>query len=540
MELITTMIIDDEIRAIHYLKNLIDWESCGFHIIAAETSVKAAVQSFDYYKPQLVITDICMPDMDGLKLCDVLKEKYNNVTIVFLTAHKNFEYAKSAVEIGAAEYLMKHELRPGLLIDKLNKIRMKIESSQSEVQLHRKSALAQAILGISNDTMLTDEIRKSETKGRMYFMCFIVSRKNFYLHNTYEQKPDMLEMDGFSEKWAQVENDFGRRVEYVDEVIIKGMYYLFIFSFNRIQSEQVKRQVSAQAAAKVKSIADDLLKTETVCIAGLEEQNRCSLEKMYNDSLNLLRHSVFVPEAATIVMDEHYRNLLQRKRNDYNYQELELKLTELLEKGKPEELNKVLKALFFEDLYRNASIFDVELCCDTVKRILLRFIDKRGAADHIEKDKFIKQWCGCKTLGEYCEAAISMCNRLFDNQTDSLNQKYSYRMRRAIWFIASNYMKNIGISDIAENLNVSNSYIIKCFKRESNQTFSSFLTDYRIKISKQLLVETDKKIYEIAEQAGFGTSQYFAMVFFKRVGVTPNQYRKQNLDLDEAGDSVKY
>ncbi|RKX71270.1 MAG: hypothetical protein DRP60_15085, partial [Spirochaetes bacterium] len=107
-QLVSVMLVDDEIMALNNLKNLIDWEEAGYTIVASETNPRNALESFHKYRPQIVLVDIMMPVMNGLELSREIFALNIPVRILILTSYKDFLYAKEAVEIGISNYLVKH------------------------------------------------------------------------------------------------------------------------------------------------------------------------------------------------------------------------------------------------------------------------------------------------------------------------------------------------------------------------------------------------------------------------------------------------
>ena len=128
------LIADDEDIVLEDLKNLIPWTENGFEIIATATNGTRAFELFEKYNPQIVISDIKMPGMDGIELCKRILAKDPNVKILLLTAYKDFNYVKDAISLGVSNYLLKHEINSQNLLSELDKIQKEI--SKEQIQRH--------------------------------------------------------------------------------------------------------------------------------------------------------------------------------------------------------------------------------------------------------------------------------------------------------------------------------------------------------------------------------------------------------------------
>lgn len=124
--MISVMIVDDEKLMLEDLTTLIDWERCGFHIVATAFNGKQGLRKYQELHPQLILTDIRMPFMDGVEMIAQIRKTDPQVCIVLLTAYEEFEYAREAIRLGVAEYLMKSEITEETLRELLLRLGWKI------------------------------------------------------------------------------------------------------------------------------------------------------------------------------------------------------------------------------------------------------------------------------------------------------------------------------------------------------------------------------------------------------------------------------
>jgi len=147
-QLISVMIVDDEIMALNNEKNLIDWEEAGYTIVASETNPRNALESFHKYRPQIALVDIMMPVMNGLELSREIFALNIPVKIIILTSYKDFQYAKQSVGIGVSNYLVKHEINAESLIAELVKIKNEIQNTEKNDRYLRQRLIRHLIGGL--------------------------------------------------------------------------------------------------------------------------------------------------------------------------------------------------------------------------------------------------------------------------------------------------------------------------------------------------------------------------------------------------------
>ena len=144
---IKIMIVDDEKMAVEYLHNLVPWDDYGFEIVCEASSTEMAVGQYARCKPDIVITDICMPMFDGIELARRLLSENNGVKILLLSSYSEFEYAQSALSLGVSGYILKHEITSEAILQRVLKLRDEINTKRKESRVMREQALKALISG---------------------------------------------------------------------------------------------------------------------------------------------------------------------------------------------------------------------------------------------------------------------------------------------------------------------------------------------------------------------------------------------------------
>lgn len=130
MNLIPTMIVEDENLLLEDLVTIIDWEAAGFKIVATAINGEQGRRKFSQYKPQLILTDIKMPVMDGLSMMRSIRQVAPSTSFIIISSYSDFEYAQTALRLGASDYILKTSITPEYILKKLNHIRETFSTSQ--------------------------------------------------------------------------------------------------------------------------------------------------------------------------------------------------------------------------------------------------------------------------------------------------------------------------------------------------------------------------------------------------------------------------
>lgn len=165
------MLVDDEVLALEYLKNMVDWERNGYHVVGCATSGKKALELFDRTHPQIVISDIRMPGTDGLELTRQIKEKDKETVVILLSAYRDFDYAQKGIRYGVSNYLLKHELSSELILKELEEVKEKLERAGNKKKIYQKYFMNQLIYH-----RVTAEELDESIPGNRFFLLLLHKR----------------------------------------------------------------------------------------------------------------------------------------------------------------------------------------------------------------------------------------------------------------------------------------------------------------------------------------------------------------------------
>lgn len=515
MKKIDTLLIDDEVLALEFIENLINWEKEGFHIVGSATNGEEGLELFKQYRPQLVITDICMPGKNGLDLCQELRNLVPEVKLVILTAYKRFDYAQRAIGVGVVDYIVKHEITAETLEEKMRSVYQKLEEDYQGSRMAKRELLKSVMMGNQKDPKAFWELSKELDHEKRQFVLFFYRKKH--------AGPLVLCK---KEETKSLED-----LEYMMDLDVNESIYVSLWSIASSCLKLRPKQLESQAEAVYEWGAEAPLE-ETTCIVNCQPQQIRFMEKLYTMCLQYQEYARLMEiSKRVIVLGERETQILNRKSSCPGNWDTIYRMRSNLQKGEVYTAVELLKKLYLQDLMESGTIKDAYLCNQMVVNILCK--EQGGVDPLVEEELLQRQLEQCQSLREmYGLFSEKMLSLQVKNDCGAKIQ--SDKIREAVKYMNRNYMKNIGIGDIAQYLGVSESYLVKSFKKEMKETVLDYLTGVRIRVAKERLLDSKSRIYKVAEECGFRSSQYFSNVFLRKTGMTPKQYKQVYEEKEEA------
>lgn len=503
---IRVLLVDDEFLAIEDLKTIIDWESLHFKIVATARSGKQALNILKNTDVDLVITDIMMPGMNGITLVEKVKEFNKEIIFLLLTAYAEVDYMKNAFHLGVEDYLIKDEITPTSLAQKLQYIQNKYERNR-ELSY---SYLQKKLHNYFSKPMAVENDLPSDLMKESFYYC-LLANDNFFLpllQNTYNT-PRLTEAeDNQQEEVLRLLEHY--ELESVEHVCCFSAFnnkLLILFRIRQNEhSLQKKHDLLYSWSHSITSMISQTLNYHYSCFYSTFA---LSLREIYDNSSQIQQimraryffkqssaypfdsPSLFVTNTSIDISEEIFSEWI----NNNSFQKNYLDFWELVEinhnyMGLFQLLTESISFLMKNNilLYENVQAYD---CFDlsSIKNFLL--------------EQFA----------------------IFQN---SQEMPYSRDILKAFDFIKNNFaLENLSAQDVAEHIGFSVNHFSRLFKKETGDTFINYLTSFRIQKACDFLRKSEKKMYEVAESVGYSSPQYFSQVFYKYTGLTPMEYKKK-------------
>ena len=543
--MLKTFLVEDEVVIREMIKKMIPWEQYGFELAGEAADGEMALPLILKSKPDLLITDIKMPFMDGLTLCRLVKKELPDIRIVILSGYDDFNYAKQAISIGVEDYLLK-PITKNAFIERLEEIHNRYEHEKTQREYYEKFRL---------------EMQEYEKNASRDFFETLV-RADSDLAELY-RRADKLNLDIVAEAYNILiftpdtsEGNYNSYEECSDweaEVQDKiNTYFL-----NHPVAILFRHQVFSYAIL-VKGQKDTIEKNTEECVKAIQDIMDQTERKTdwfiavgkSADRLSMLGHSYRTAVRANsfrYLYDGHildYQSLEAQKENPSDScreDSVQLRnvninalnpaiLQKFLSSGLAEEVEDFIRDYFNAIgqepmgslVFRNYVVLNVRFS-------VLSFLKKLGCDDSEISGQEMENIMG--ETGKTIEAAVDYCGKILKKaialrDENARNQNRSV-LKLAVDFIDHNYMdEEISLNKAAHVANVSANHFSALFSQNMGQTFTEYLTDLRMNKAKELLRCTAMRSSEIAGEVGYKDAHYFSYLFKKTQGMTPSEYRK--------------
>jgi two-component system response regulator YesN len=519
-------LVEDEPFTRRGIRNNVDWKSAGFEFCGEAADGEMALPLIEASQPDVIITDIKMPFLDGLQLCKIIREHMPWIKIIILSGHDEFEYAQSAIKLGAIEYLLKpvdaaslqqalEEVAVSLdrerqELEKLKKLR---EDATVNLSLIRERFLLRLVMGgISS----AEAVEQSHNLGLdIVARCYAVLVLNIDLRECAQF--DYGEYQRFEKVVSDsigANPDILLTIKDPEELvlIIKGDSPDELQQEGKFITELIKREVNEK-------IACDLT------IESGSVQHRIG-DIHYSFAEALAKVRVAKQARVSLGSDERIDHIELMKLG-------QAKIKGFLLFGDAQDcdaffddhLQAVGKAALHSYLIKHYLFVDIILA-------VAQFVsDLGGEVDQVVPeihsiDELLHDVETYDQIRETIGGILSSAISLRDSQAQS---ERTVIIQRAKAYIDNNFTNHeLSLSDVAAEANFSPSYFSSVFHQETGETFRDYLSRSRIEQAKELLRTTNLKCAEVAYQSGFGDPRHFGQVFRRKVGVPPQQFRNQS------------
>lgn len=538
MNEIKVFLVEDEMVIRRGIKNSIDWEKEGYIFCGEASDGELAYPMIIKEKPDILITDIRMPFMDGLELCKLVKKELPNIKILILSGYDEFDYAKEAIRLGVTEYLLK-PISSGKLLEALNGVSESIRREKEDKDLvrkymeemrenteHEKQKFFEQM--IAGNLSMADAL---ET-GKKYEMNLSAGMYNLLLFRFTLGEENRKSGELLGEAEYAIEK-LTERLEYVFEFQrgVEGWAFLLMADNEEQMSERVK-ELS-------KDLEEIMKNYSTIAYFGGIGQPVArlrELEESFREAERALA-ARFTMELNRIISVEDIRMAQNVDTLDdieiTSFGEIEKTRTMLekfLNNGAEDERDE------FVDVYIN------ELPEENLKSVLMR--------QYIIMDAYIVMMSFCEKIegieGEMQAQSEELKNSMKTSQTleeiknyirmllkkiigvrDTISgRRYSDIIEIAKDQIRKTYMSDeISLNTIAAEVGMSPSYFSSIFSKEMGKTFVKYLTEIRMDRAKELLMCSSMKTSEIGYEVGYKDPHYFSYIFKKTQNCTPKEFR---------------
>lgn len=532
------MLADDDYPVLELLSDMIPWENLGLTLQSTHENGKSA---FDYARqdmPDILVTDIGMPKMNGIELTKQLKDINPNLPVIILSCHNEFSFAQQALKLQVQDYMLKDTLDPDDLAVLLKKVTSdlkeeqeqstKVEKMQQNLEQNKGMINGKFIRKTMYQPIFNDQDWYEEAKlmglllvDQPYLPALCVIH-DFQAVKQMYQSEDMLQY-ALQNVIAEAAAEWDSAIAFFH---LEGSDSFLFFPF----SSNVKVDSYALAIDKMKqlqSIVKCTLDISISFIAGSPCATAASCKEQLLD-ISESEEQRFYMEPGTIVKKEE----TDPKSQDYLfnwYEEAAADFRHLILDKEPKHVQSVVEKwiLFLEEKH-----FAPEMVKDWLLKILLdmkmkmktlQFLDVRDQEDYLHQKIFtihsldeLERW-----LIQYLHSIVKMAE-------EAAGQTRRKEILEACRYVSLHIEQKISLDEVAASLYLNPSYFSRLFKKEVGETFVEYVTKIKMNRAKEMLDETYDSVGKICEKLGYDNQSYFIKLFKNYTGMTPVEYRSHS------------
>ncbi len=516
------MIVDDESNIRKGLREYISWDAWGIELEAEAENAEAALRIAAQVRPDILLTDIRMGEMDGIELTRRLKEIFPDLRVIILSGYSDIEYLQAALQIKASEYLLK-PAGADKIIEAVLKVKKEILEEREKWQENlKKEAFFDENIPIVQLNFI-DEIVKGKLKdsraikskahilnipmdGPVYKILLADVRKPFF-------------EDEFK-SGQELNMDFWKFVQKTNQIMqaFSGTFWcetgedLLLFLVNGKDETALDKICDALAEKLTANLTD---KEQMYVGIGSCADTPVDLWKSYDYARRALMRSAWNPQQhilksipPALTADELNKCRLKEssiigEMGSKRYEEAFLSLCSLFD--------------YYEEICMDFT--KIKKFCYQVWLFAMHLSPEGGITEEPVFDNF-------KEAGELKQWMLHFWERRFRGN-DMAALQYSELTRKTLLYIQEHYKENITLQSLSKIVFASPNYLGKVFFSDVGCRMGDWLNRYRVEMAKELLAGTDKKTYEIAEEVGFSGYKFFSVCFLKYAGCSARDYRNK-------------
>lgn len=532
------LLVDDEASEREGLRDYMPWEQLGLEVCGEATDGIQGIKLINDLNPEIVISDIKMPGMDGIEFATQLKKISPDTKLIFISGYQEFEYARKAIMLNAFGYVLK-PVNFNKLVEILDKVVAQIKEDQLSTQEK-------------------EELRKQISENRQYlqqkFLLDLILYSKRHRKDTLYKRADYLglsfpysffsvavvSIDDYSEIEGKLSEEGKQFLNTIILNTFKGISLcdaclhiaqvqdgMFTVIMNTSRSGiKFKDELTVAFEDFLKQLSDSCTNTATIGISDF-----CS---QIGETQILYRHALAATKAkwtlgmGQIIFTSDISIGPCSMLDTQNYSDQIHEISQYVLAGDSQNAKESLHVLFEvmkgeecppQQYIQNIGLALVNECRQILmeieedpEQVLGSYVTISDTVFHIETMRGLETWLTSilqKVSHQIQEKRKAKNNRLVDTICDIVNSRYD---------------ENIGMEDIAGEVFFSSNYIRKVFKDETGHTISDYLLQVRMKRTLELMKNPKLHVYDIGKKVGYDNSSYFGQVFKQYYGVTPKEY----------------
>ncbi len=517
------LIVDDNNMQIKSLLTFIDWNAFGITDIKTASNGKKGVEVFESFMPDIVITDVVMPVMDGIAMTKEIQKIKNDVKIIYMSCYEDTEYLKSAMNNKVTSYILK-PLDTEELSNAIEDVLKQLQKDKKHEALNR---MFEENGGIFRESFLFRLLYSDN----MDFHYTASTLGELGLQNYSSYLVVRFEITSPVQDW----NEIWALLNFVNENILKEIEgqafvetkrHLNVILMGDKQKKTSFLEYASTIVSKHMEVLSDTIDTEISI--GFSKEGESLFEAQ-----NLLRQASYVLENNLNIGESniYFFKKFNYISMEYNIVDLKKNLDEMMSRKDSEAVELFLNHYWLRSESYHAN--EIKSFCLSVMVTLQLLLSERNfdLNDVFDGSEII--WQKMDNFETIKDARMWLYNILnlvigfFGDEEENRQEKL---VSEIIRYIDKHYGDVSNVEQIASSVYISPSYAKSLFKRSTGKTISEYLNNKRMEEAKRLLANPQAKVYEVAKSVGYKSKPYFVKAFKRYVGQLPSEYQKMKAD----------
>lgn len=528
------LIVDDELLVRTHIKLLLQNISDEFVVCAEAIDGISALEKIPLARPDIIFSDMRMPNMNGLELCQKVQQQYPDILFIALSNYDDYTYVRGALKSGALDYVLKHKLNEDYLFSLLNDLKKNLNAQSNSKAFPDRtlSALREKfVIDLLGQIFLSE--KDIETNIRILGISLeltnvipIILSIDDYTKIENQSNFNQLNILNFSV--CNIGNEILSRYHTGILAHMERETYCILLSFaHEVSQAKIEETINSILYQLSSNYKNFLNITTSFCIGDMTKYI-IDISQSYTKALETMRLKFYSGKQSIL----HSAPIITAPKNlsglDYS---IEKNLLSLVLKGDYEKTEVIIKKLFEDMIEQKETRSNVQMICTDLLSIITRISKKNQLnlneiiADKTSLDQIFTQ---LNTLTQLCDWFLDCFLNICKEMRLQMPGDSNY-VKSAIVYMNRDYSKPISLQSIADEIGISIGYLSTIFKNETGQGFTDYLNALRISSAIHMFELGETDFHKVAEECGFQDYAYFFKVFKKRMGITPKTYLKTKL-----------
>lgn len=535
--MLKVFLVEDESIVREGLRDNIPWEQYGYRFVGEASDGEMALSMIQKLKPDVLLTDIKMPFMDGLSLSRIVHQEFPDMKIIIISGYDDFEYARQAIQVGVEQYLLKPITRANLQ-KVLSELKVKIELEreqrnyqekyQAESREHEQFVRTNFFIKVFEGRMPVQEIYEEAGKLSLKLNSPCYNLLMLKLQERRGGENSGYESEEFARKREELLHYFLRYPEYLTIRWNINTYCILVKS----GTEQI-REFTQRCLDNIERICKPTEEIfEWYAAVGEPVERLSLLAECYEGVSHLFAYRFLMPEVHIFtkeVAETYVPREVSGKIGDIDSAKVDPELIrDFLARGNREEIGDFVNNYLLgiqeavkSRLFQNYLAFHIHFAAMAYVESL--GYDKKELLALLGEEQIQEVNLGFEELSAYIRRILEAAMELRDRESDNQSRRI---LKKALEYIEDNYQQeSLSLNSAANEVGVSANYFSAIFSQAMQLTFVEYVTQKRMEKAKKLLRQTEKHSGDIALEVGYKDPHYFSFVFKKTQGCTPREYR---------------